>query len=69
MTPTPAEQRRLFDEWFHSPGHTAYMAAVAAGGGKPLDDPEQAFVLYRRRWAQPAVPAGLTTPTSKERTA
>src|SRR6478609_8540357 len=53
MTPTVAEQRQQFDDWFNSPGHQAYMAKVAARGGTPLDDPERAFELYRLRWKQP----------------
>jgi hypothetical protein len=53
---TDDEQRQQFEAWFHSPGHQAYMAAVAAGGGTPLDDPEKAFELYRRRWTKPKAP-------------
>jgi hypothetical protein len=61
MTPSIADQREQFEEWFHSPGHQAYMAAVVARGGIALDDPEAAFDLYRLRWTQPSPPPGLLT--------
>jgi hypothetical protein len=56
MTPTPEDQRQQFEDWFHSPGHQAYLAAVVAGGGIPLDDPDKAFELYRLRWTKPQPP-------------
>ena len=62
MAPSHENQRQQFEEWFDSPQHQAYLAAVGERGGTPLDDPEQAFELYRRRWTQPQPPEGLSVP-------
>ena len=67
--PSPEDQRRMFEAWYFGEPHQAYMAKVAANGGVPLNEPEKAFDLYRRRWSQPASPEGLTIPTLKVRTA
>jgi hypothetical protein len=69
MTPTIAEQRQQFDEWFYGLGHQAYLAKVAERGGTPLDDPESAFELYRLRWKQPEAPKGLLTNIEEIRSA
>ncbi len=51
-TPTSEEQRRLFDEWYNSEQHQAYLAAIEDGGATPwTTNIEEAFELFRRRWA------------------
>jgi hypothetical protein len=52
MTPTPEEQYRRFSEWFWGHPHQRYLEVVRERGGTPLDDPEAAFELYRRRWVK-----------------
>lgn len=54
--PSLGEQRVLFEAWFFGEPHQAYLAAVRENGGVPLDDPEAAFELYRRRWTRPSAP-------------